>query len=133
MALATGDQHAILGGTTPAERIPLRRQRQVAHARQQAAQRATDATGIDPAEVRGPAGRSMAAHLRGDASATVRAWELCKTAGTTHVARLIGVHVTDCTPPSSIGAWRSPCLALDLQAAFERTCAENKSARTVET
>jgi WhiB family transcriptional regulator, redox-sensing transcriptional regulator len=95
MALATGDQHAILGGTTPAERIPLRRQRQVVHARQQAAQRATVATGIDPAEVRGPAGRSMAAHLRGDASATVRAWELCKTAGTAHVARLIGVHVTD--------------------------------------
>jgi WhiB family redox-sensing transcriptional regulator len=95
MALATGDQHAILGGTTPAERIPLRRQRQVAHARQQAAQRATAATGIDPAEVRGPVGRSMAAHLRGDASATVRAWELCKTAGTAHVARLIGVHVTD--------------------------------------
>jgi transposase-like protein len=95
MALATGDQHAILGGTTPAERIPLRRQRQVAHARHQAAQRATAATGIDPAEVRGPAGRSMAAHLRGDASATVRAWELCKTAGTAHVARLIGVHVTD--------------------------------------
>jgi len=37
----------------------------------------------------------MAAHLRGDASATVRAWELCRTAGTAHVARLIGVHVTD--------------------------------------
>jgi WhiB family redox-sensing transcriptional regulator len=95
MALATGDQHAILGGTTPAERIPLRRQRQVVHARHQAAQRATAATGIDPAEVRAPAGRSMAAHLRGDASATVRAWELCKSAGTAHVAALIGVHVTD--------------------------------------
>jgi hypothetical protein len=95
MALATGDQHAILGGTTPAERVPLRRQRQVTHARHQAAQRATAATGIDPAELRAPAGRSMAAHLRGDASATVRAWELCKTAGTGHVARLIGVHVTD--------------------------------------
>jgi transposase-like protein len=37
----------------------------------------------------------MAAHLRGDASATVRVWELCKTVGTAHVARLIGVHVTD--------------------------------------
>ena len=37
----------------------------------------------------------MAAHLGGDASATVRAWELCKTAGTAHVARLIGVHVPD--------------------------------------
>src|ERR687889_568415 len=73
MALATGDQHAILGGTPPAERIPLRRQRQVGHARQLAAQRATATTGIDPAEVRGPAGRSMAAPLRGDASATVRA------------------------------------------------------------
>ncbi len=95
MALATGDQHAILGGMTAAERVPLRRQRQVAHARHQAAQRATAATGIDPAEVRAPAGRSMAAHLRGDASATVRAWELCKTAGTAHVSALIGVHVTD--------------------------------------
>jgi WhiB family redox-sensing transcriptional regulator len=95
MALATGDQHAILGGTTPAERGRLRRQRQVAHARQQAARRATAATGIDPAQLRAPGGRSMAAHLRGDASATVRAWELCKTAGTTHVARLLGVHVTD--------------------------------------
>src|SRR5512133_457276 len=95
MALATGDQHAILGGTTPAERVPLRRQHQVAHARHQAAQRATAATGIDPAELRAPAGRSMRAHLFGDASATVRAWELCKTAGTAHVARLIGVHVTD--------------------------------------
>ncbi len=95
MALATGDQHAILGGTTPTERGRLRRHRQVTHARQQAAQRATTATGIDPAEVKAPAGRSMAAHLRGDASATVRAWELCKTAGTAHVARLIGVHVTD--------------------------------------
>jgi WhiB family redox-sensing transcriptional regulator len=95
MALATGDQHAILGGTTPHERVRLRRQRQEAHARQQAAQRATAATGIDPAEVKAPAGRSMAAHLRGDASATVRAWELCKSAGTAHVARLIGVHVTD--------------------------------------
>src|SRR5919106_2437433 len=63
MALATGDQHAILGGTTPAERIPLRRQRQVVHAREQAAERATAATGIDPADVRGPAGRSMRAHL----------------------------------------------------------------------
>jgi WhiB family redox-sensing transcriptional regulator len=95
MALATGDQYAILGGTTPAERVPLRRQRQEIHAREQAAQRATAATGIDPGELRAPAGRSMAAHLRGDASATVRAWELCKTAGTAHVARLIGVHVTD--------------------------------------
>jgi WhiB family transcriptional regulator, redox-sensing transcriptional regulator len=95
MALATGDQHAILGGTTPQERGRLRRQRQEAHARQQAAQRATAATGIDPAELRAPGGRSMAAHLRGDASATVRAWELCRTAGTAHVARLLGVHVTD--------------------------------------
>jgi WhiB family redox-sensing transcriptional regulator len=95
MALATGDQHAILGGTTPQERVRLRRQRQVTHARQQAAQRATTATGIDPAQLRAPGGQSMAAHLRGDASATVRAWELCKTAGTAHVARLIGVHVTD--------------------------------------
>jgi Transcription factor WhiB len=95
MALVTGDQHAILGGTTPAERVPLRRQRQEAHARDQAAERATAATGIDPAQLRAPAGRSMAAHLRGDASATVRAWELCKTAGTAHVARLLGVHVTD--------------------------------------
>jgi WhiB family transcriptional regulator, redox-sensing transcriptional regulator len=95
MALQTGDQHAILGGTSPGERGRLRRQRQVTHARQQAAQRATAATGIDPAQVKAPAGRSMAAHLRGDASATVRAWELCKTAGTAHVAGLIGVHVTD--------------------------------------
>src|SRR6266545_1508653 len=95
MALATGDQHAILGGTTPQERGRLRRQRQVTHARQQAAQRATAATGIDPAQLRAPGGRSMAAHLLGDASATVRAWELCKTAGTAHVAALIGVHVTD--------------------------------------
>jgi WhiB family redox-sensing transcriptional regulator len=95
MALATGDQHAILGGTTPQERGRLRPPRQVTHARQQAAQRATAATGINPAEVKAPAGRSMAAHLLGDASATVRAWELCRTAGTAHVARLIGVHVTD--------------------------------------
>jgi WhiB family transcriptional regulator, redox-sensing transcriptional regulator len=95
MALATGDQHAILGGTTPTERGRLRRQRQVTHARQQAAQCATAATGIDPAQLRPPGGRSMAAHLRGDASATVRAWELCRTAGTAHVARLLGVHVTD--------------------------------------
>jgi WhiB family transcriptional regulator, redox-sensing transcriptional regulator len=95
MALQTGDQHAILGGTTPEERGRLRRQRQEAHARQQAAQRATAATGIDPAQIKAPEGRSMAAHLRGDASATVRAWELCKSAGTAHVARLIGVHVTD--------------------------------------
>ncbi len=95
MALQTGDQHAILGGTTPAERVPMRRQRQQLQAREQAAQRATAATGIDPAQLRAPAGRSMAAHLRGDASATVRAWELCKTAGTAHVARLLGVHVTD--------------------------------------
>jgi WhiB family transcriptional regulator, redox-sensing transcriptional regulator len=95
MALQTGDQHAILGGTTPDERGRLRRQRQVTHAREQAAQRATAATGIDPAQVKAPAGRSMAAHLLGDASATLRAWELCKTAGTAHVARLLGVHVTD--------------------------------------
>jgi WhiB family redox-sensing transcriptional regulator len=95
MALQTGDQHAILGGTTPSERVPMRRQRQETHARQQAAQRAAAATGIDPAELRASAGRSMRAHLFGDASATVRAWELCKTAGTAHVARLIGVHVTD--------------------------------------
>jgi WhiB family redox-sensing transcriptional regulator len=95
MALATGDQHAILGGTTPQERGRLRRQRQVTHARKQAARRATAATGIDPAQLRAPGGRSMAAHLRGDASATVRAFELCKTAGTAHVARLLGVHVTD--------------------------------------
>jgi WhiB family redox-sensing transcriptional regulator len=97
MALATGDQHAILGGTTPAERIPLRHQRQVIHAREKAAERATAATGIDPADIRGPVGRSMRAHLFGfgDASATVRAWDLCKTAGTSHVAALIGVHVTD--------------------------------------
>jgi WhiB family redox-sensing transcriptional regulator len=95
MALASGDQHAVLGGTTPAERIPLRRQRQVIHAREKAAERATAATGIDPSDIRGPVGRSMRAHLFGDASATVRAWELCKTAGTSHVAALIGVHVTD--------------------------------------
>jgi hypothetical protein len=95
MALAIGDQHAILGGTTPEERGRLRRQRQQVHAREQAAQRATAATGINPAELRAPAGRSMAAHLLGDASATVRAWELCKSAGTAHVARLLGVHVTD--------------------------------------
>ena len=95
MALVTADQHAILGGTTPAERVPMRRQRQQIHAREQAAERATAATGIDPGELRAPAGRSMAAHLGGDASATVRAWELCKTADTAHVARLIGVHVPD--------------------------------------
>ena len=95
MALATGDQHAILGGTTPEERGRLRRHRQVTHAREQAAQRATAATGIDPTQLRAPEGWSMATHLRGDASATVRAWELCRTAGTAHVARLIGVHVTD--------------------------------------
>jgi Transcription factor WhiB len=52
-------------GTTPAERVPLRRQRQVARAREQAARRATAATGIDPAEVRALAGRSMHAHLFG--------------------------------------------------------------------
>src|SRR6266508_2685785 len=57
MALRTGDQHAILGGTTPEERARLRRQRQVSYARQQAAQRGT--------------------------------------AATAHVARLLGVHVTD--------------------------------------
>jgi WhiB family redox-sensing transcriptional regulator len=95
MALATGDKHAILGGTTAQERGRLRCQRQEADARQQAARRATAATGIDPAELRAPGGRSMATHLRRDASATVRAWELCRTAGTAHVARLIGVHVTD--------------------------------------
>jgi WhiB family transcriptional regulator, redox-sensing transcriptional regulator len=95
MALATGDQHAILGGTTPKERGRLRRQRQETRARQQAGQRATAATGIDPTQLRAPGGRSMAAHLLRDASATVRAWELCRTAGTAHVARLIGVHVTD--------------------------------------
>jgi WhiB family transcriptional regulator, redox-sensing transcriptional regulator len=96
MALAIGDQHAILGGTTPAERVPMRCcQCQQIHAREQAAEWATAATGIDPGELRAPAGRSMAAHLRGDASATVRAWELCKSAGTAHVAALIGVHVTD--------------------------------------
>jgi WhiB family transcriptional regulator, redox-sensing transcriptional regulator len=95
MALATNDQHAILGGTTPEERGRLRRHRQVTQAREQAAQRATAATGIDPTQLRAPEGRSMAAHLLGDASATVRAWELCKSAGTAHVARLIGVHVTD--------------------------------------
>src|SRR5512132_4196901 len=67
MALATGDQHAVLGGTTPAERIPLRRQRQVIHARERATERATAATGIDPADIRGPVGRSMRAHLFGDA------------------------------------------------------------------
>jgi WhiB family redox-sensing transcriptional regulator len=37
MALQTGDQHAILGGTTPAERLPMRRQRQEINAREQAA------------------------------------------------------------------------------------------------
>jgi hypothetical protein len=95
MALVTGDQHAILGGTTPAERVPMRRQRQQIRARERATERAIAATGIDPGELRAPAGRSMASHLRGDASATVRAWELCKTAGTAHVAPLIGVHVTD--------------------------------------
>jgi len=95
MALASGDQHAVLGGTTPAERIPLHRQRQVIHARKRAAERATAATGIDPADIRGPVGRSMRAHLFWNASAAVRAWELCKTAGTSHVAALIGVHVTD--------------------------------------
>jgi hypothetical protein len=36
MALQTGDQHVILGGTTPAERVLMRRQRQVTHARQHA-------------------------------------------------------------------------------------------------
>jgi hypothetical protein len=38
MALQTGDQHVILGGTTQPERVLMRRQRQVAHARQQAAE-----------------------------------------------------------------------------------------------
>jgi hypothetical protein len=33
MALQTRDQHVILGGTTPAERVLMRRQRQVTHAR----------------------------------------------------------------------------------------------------
>lgn len=36
MALQTGDQHVILGGTTRAERVLMRRQGQVAHARQHA-------------------------------------------------------------------------------------------------
>ncbi len=56
MALVTEDQHAILGGTTPAERVPMRRQRQEIHAREQAAERATAATGIDPGDLRAPAG-----------------------------------------------------------------------------
>jgi hypothetical protein len=36
MALQTGDQHVILGGTTRAERVLMRRQRQVTYARQHA-------------------------------------------------------------------------------------------------
>ncbi len=37
----------------------------------------------------------MRAHLFTDASATVGAFELCKTAGLSYVARMLGVHVTD--------------------------------------
>ncbi len=93
MALATGDQHAILGGTTPAEREPLRTQRALARRRERATERAA-ATGIDPAELRQDADGRMRAHLFGDASATVRAWELCKTAGLSYVARMLGTHTT---------------------------------------
>jgi WhiB family redox-sensing transcriptional regulator len=96
MALATGDTHAILGGTTPAERARLRARRDQARRTERATQRAA-ATGIDPTHIKDAATGSMRAHLFTDPSATVGAWELCKTAGLSYVARMLGVHVTDLT------------------------------------
>jgi WhiB family redox-sensing transcriptional regulator len=96
MALATSDTHAILGGTTPAERARLRARRDHIRRAERATQRAT-ATGINPAEIKDAATGSMRAHLFGDPSATVRAHELCKTAELSYVARMLGVHVTDLT------------------------------------
>jgi len=96
MALATGDTDAILGGTTPAERARLRAQRDQARRVERASERAA-ATGIDPADIKGAATGSMRGHLFTDASATLRAFELCKTAGLSYVARMLGVHVTDLT------------------------------------
>src|SRR5919198_3089219 len=62
MALDTDDQHAILGGTTPAERAQLRSQhtkaRLVARARERAA-----AGGVDPAQLKQDADGRMRAHL----------------------------------------------------------------------
>jgi WhiB family redox-sensing transcriptional regulator len=96
MALATGDTHAILGGTTPAERARLRTRRDQTRRAERATQRAA-ATGIDPTQLKQAATGSMRAHLFADASATVSAFELCKTAGLSYVARMLGVHVTDLT------------------------------------
>ena len=96
MALDTDDQHAILGGTTPAERARLRQQhtkaRLVARARERAA-----TSGIDPAKLRHDADGRMRAHLLGDASATLRAWELCRTAGVSYATRLLNTHHTTLT------------------------------------
>jgi WhiB family redox-sensing transcriptional regulator len=93
MALDTDDQHAILGGTTPTERAQLRDQhtkaRLVARARERAA-----TTGIDPAQLKADADGRMRAHLLGDASATLRAWELCRTAGFSYATKLLNTHYT---------------------------------------
>jgi WhiB family transcriptional regulator, redox-sensing transcriptional regulator len=93
MALDTNDEYAILGGTTPQERAQLRQQHTtallVARARERAA-----SSGIDPAQLKQDAEGRMRAHLLGDASATLRAWELCRTAGVSYATKLLNTHHT---------------------------------------
>jgi len=89
MALATGDQHAILGGTTPAEREPLRPSAQQNRWRRQATRQLTYARPELAATYR--QAHAARARLYVDASAAVAAHELALEVGVWKAALALGL------------------------------------------
>jgi WhiB family transcriptional regulator, redox-sensing transcriptional regulator len=92
MALATNDQHAIMGGTTPAERTRLRSSYQVSRWRAQSREQIQADEALAESFRQARAARSR---LFQDASAAVRAHELACQVGVWRAALALGLNKSD--------------------------------------
>jgi WhiB family redox-sensing transcriptional regulator len=92
MALATGDEHAIMGGTTPAERSRLRSSYKVSRWRAQSREQvlADEASAATFRQA-----RAQWSRLFEDASAAVRAHELACQVGVWRAALALGLNKSD--------------------------------------
>src|SRR6266511_4312352 len=89
MALATGDEHAVMGGTTPAERTRLRSGYKVSRWRAQSREQVLADEASAAAFQRARAERSR---LFDDASAAVRAYELAGRVGVWRASLALGLN-----------------------------------------
>src|SRR6266536_2090639 len=92
MALATGDEHAIMGGTTPAERERLRSSYKVSRWREQSREQVMADEAAAEAFRQARAARSR---LFEDASAAVRAHELACQVGVWRASLALGLNNSD--------------------------------------